>query len=743
MKKQKARIGVVVSSLHEACQSLMWNGIFRAAKAKDVEIISYVATSQDRVDSLDLHIQIVADFVSRSRLDGLILFTGTLAEFLDANRLEDFYRRFLDLPVVSVSYDIPNVPSIIPDNTTGVVDMVDHFVGVHGYKRIVFVKGPSGHSEAEERFEAYKQGLIKNGISFDPRLVCEGTFTARSGVSAVRYLFASAIHFDAVICVNDEAALGVISELKKRHKHIPIDVAVAGFDDITDAAFVLPALTTVRQPLFQMGASALETVMAQVEGRYPQMVRVMPAHPVFRRSCGCFPSTIRSSSPPSEPYAMPVDRDMVLHRILRKAGNTLGKELRDSDDESREVVQGIEQILVSFEENLNDADAQHHFLNSLDKYLFMVEGSNGNVDSLQIILLELSSYLSTFDEKIEILTNGNSMLQQAQILLREYKLREAQTRNMEEATFGLKIRETSQKIITTFDLNRLKFTILEDFPEINITLFVFALYESPIRLTKEKWRFPESSRLVVGFNRRTGVQLDDGETETFPTSNLIPEKLRSKENAAYIFMPLFFKNEQFGYVIFDYADGQPHFMYEELRLHIGSSLKSSMLMHDLKIQSMVDELTGLYNRRGFVELSRKMIDSARRAGGKLLVFYADLDGLKRINDVYGHDEGDAAISGAAGVLTDTFRNRDVIARIGGDEFTVVLHVSDMLEPESQILLRLREKLDEFNAFSGRPFTLSMSVGTSYFEPSGTRSLEEILKEADNRMMAKKRKRYNM
>ncbi|MBN2719012.1 MAG: diguanylate cyclase, partial [Deltaproteobacteria bacterium] len=97
---------------------------------------------------------------------------------------------------------------------------------------------------------------------------------------------------------------------------------------------------------------------------------------------------------------------------------------------------------------------------------------------------------------------------------------------------------------------------------------------------------------------------------------------------------------------------------------------------------------------------------------------------------------------AASVLTDTFRNRDVIARIGGDEFTVILHVGEMLEPESRILLRLREKLDEFNSFSGRPFTLSMSVGSSYFEPSGTRSLDDILKEADNRMMAKKRKRYN-
>ncbi|MBN2343250.1 MAG: GGDEF domain-containing protein [Deltaproteobacteria bacterium] len=742
MEISKTKIGVVVSSLHEACQSLMWKGIFRVAKAKDVEIITFVATSQDRVDSLDLHIQIVKDFVQRSNIDGLIMFTGTIAEFLDAQRLEDFYKSFLHLPVVSVSYDIPNVPSIMPDNTTGVIDMVDHFVNYHNYKRIVFVKGPAGHTEAEERFEAYKQGLIKNGIAYDPRLVCEGTFTAKSGVSAVRYLFASAIHFDAVICVNDEAALGVISELKKRHKHIPIDVAVAGFDDITDAAFVLPSLTTVRQPLFQMGTSALETVLLQIERKYPQMLRIMPAHPVYRRSCGCFPSTIRKSTPPSEPYSLPVSEETVMERMLQKVGNILGEAL-DADDRKNPLVENIQKIFETFDENIKKLDERHSFLNSLDTYLFKVEGRSGNVDSLQILLLELSSYLSTFNMDMNRLANGNNLLQQAQVLLREYKLRAAQTRNMEEAAFGLKIRETSQKIITTFDPNRLKFTILEDFPEINIHLFVFALYETPFRITKEKWKFPEHSKLIVGFNKQTGAKGDESDKLVFPTKDLIPDKLQSDEPGAYIFMPLFFKNEQFGFVVFDYIDEQPFFMYEELRLHIGSSLKSSMMMHDLKIQSMVDELTGLYNRRGFVELSKKMIDSARRAGGKLLVFYADLDGLKRINDVYGHDEGDAAISGAASVLTDTFRNKDIIARIGGDEFTVILHVGDTLEPESKILLRLREKLDDFNSFSGRPFTLSMSVGSGYFEPSGTKSLDDILKEADNRMLAKKRKRYNM
>jgi diguanylate cyclase (GGDEF)-like protein len=79
--------------------------------------------------------------------------------------------------------------------------------------------------------------------------------------------------------------------------------------------------------------------------------------------------------------------------------------------------------------------------------------------------------------------------------------------------------------------------------------------------------------------------------------------------------------------------------------------------------------------------------------------------------------------------------------MGGDEFTVIIHVGDNMEPESRILLRLHEKIEDFNRTSKKPFQLSISIGSSYFDPEKEKSLTEILKEADNRMMAKKRKYY--
>ncbi len=741
MTEVPTRIGVIVSSLHEPCQSLLWKGVYRAARARGVEVVTFVATSQDRVDSLDMHFQVVRDFALNSHLDGLILFAGAIAEFVEEDFLQKLCAELLALPMVSLSYEVPGAACILPDNASGVAEMVDHFINHHGYRNIAFVKGPPGHGEAEARFDSYRKALDSHHIEYNPALVLEGNFSARSGVNAVRSLYSSRTPFDAVMCVDDETAIGAISELKKRGVHIPTDVAVAGFDDIADASIVLPSLSTIKQPLFQMGGLALETIVQKLRGETVPAVEVLPTTAVYRRSCGCFPSTIRESTPPSDPLSAFMNRDELLVRIRRRVGNVLGLNLF-SPTADELILRSLRAVVESFEKNIEQMDARNPFLNALDMYLFRVDGLAGDIESMQALLIELSMYVNALDLDHQHSANGNNLLQQAQVLLREHKLRATQTRNMEEAAFQLKIRETSQKIITTFDQSRLRYTISEEFPHIHINRFVFALYDQASVMTTDRWRFPSKSRVVVGFDHARGIAVPEEHSE-FDSADLFPAIMRPADGTPLypIFMPLFFKDEQFGYVLFDYTDDQPFFMYEELRLHIGSSLKSSLLMQELKIQSMVDELTGLYNRRGFVTLSQKMIESAQQAGGRLLVFYADLDGLKQINDHFGHDEGDAALTGAAQVLTDTFRRKDVIARMGGDEFTVIIHIGDNAEPESRILLRMRDKIDDFNRYGGRPFSLSMSVGSSYFEPDSGKSLDDILKEADNRMMAKKRRHY--
>ncbi len=158
----------------------------------------------------------------------------------------------------------------------------------------------------------------------------------------------------------------------------------------------------------------------------------------------------------------------------------------------------------------------------------------------------------------------------------------------------------------------------------------------------------------------------------------------------------------------------------------------------LQSLAITDPLTGLYNRRGFNTLADQLLKQARRSGQPFLLFLADLDGLKIINDTYGHLEGDQSINAAAAILKDTFRASDVIARIGGDEFAVAV-LEDLAEAGEQSLLeRLQQKLDEFNAQAHKKYTLALSAGTSELKSDDHLSIDALLAQADAKLYEQKR-----
>lgn len=159
----------------------------------------------------------------------------------------------------------------------------------------------------------------------------------------------------------------------------------------------------------------------------------------------------------------------------------------------------------------------------------------------------------------------------------------------------------------------------------------------------------------------------------------------------------------------------------------------------IKTLSLVDELTGLYNRRGFLAFSEQHLISLQRANKSLMVVYADLDGLKQINDSFGHKEGDRALMKTAEILRETFRTSDVLGRLGGDEFTVFAAV----EPEGgveTVMARLNDKFQSYNAQNASPYRLSISVGLAFMHPDQIQTVEDLMAQADESMYQNKRKR---
>jgi diguanylate cyclase (GGDEF)-like protein/PAS domain S-box-containing protein len=155
--------------------------------------------------------------------------------------------------------------------------------------------------------------------------------------------------------------------------------------------------------------------------------------------------------------------------------------------------------------------------------------------------------------------------------------------------------------------------------------------------------------------------------------------------------------------------------------------------------SYLDELTGLYNRRGFLHFARAQFDAAALARRPMLLIFVDLDELKEINDRLGHAAGDQALVDTGTVLKSTFRERDIVARLGGDEFVVLVTDSSAVR-EADLLARLAGRLDALNARGGREFQLAFSIGVAPFDPGSPDPLEELLSEADSRMYLDKRRR---
>lgn len=162
---------------------------------------------------------------------------------------------------------------------------------------------------------------------------------------------------------------------------------------------------------------------------------------------------------------------------------------------------------------------------------------------------------------------------------------------------------------------------------------------------------------------------------------------------------------------------------------------------ELYSQALSDELTGLHNRRGFIALAGQALKLAERSGTCLELVFADVDELKEINDHHGHPAGDQVLVDFAAVMKKTFRESDILARIGGDEFVAL--AMDCPGPDDQTLAtRLRAGLEGFNAESGRPYRLSASLGVIRYDPQKPSSIDELLKEADQIMYIQKRNRRN-
>jgi len=167
------------------------------------------------------------------------------------------------------------------------------------------------------------------------------------------------------------------------------------------------------------------------------------------------------------------------------------------------------------------------------------------------------------------------------------------------------------------------------------------------------------------------------------------------------------------------------------------AVKQALLDRELRYLALTDDLTCLFNRRGFFAAATQQLKMAQRNGQSLLLLFCDVDNLKKINDTYGHHEGDLALIRVADVLEQSFRGSDILSRLGGDEF-VALASETSNQTQEVLLRRLEKNLKKASATESR-YPLTLSVGVARFDPKCAVTLGELMVQADKAMYEKKRR----
>lgn len=235
----------------------------------------------------------------------------------------------------------------------------------------------------------------------------------------------------------------------------------------------------------------------------------------------------------------------------------------------------------------------------------------------------------------------------------------------------------------------------------------------------------------------------------FATTDILPNLMGVLEDVdGIIFFPLHVHDQTIGYAALSYDERPLNINYcYQFFMNVSTALESikshgrqQTIIQNLENKYVHDPLTGLFNRRGFYQRTTEVYSKCMQEQMPIMIVSVDLNGLKPINDTYGHADGDIAISTVAKALMTASRHDDVCARFGGDEFVVAGALSSESEAQEYID-DVQKYLDDFNANSGKPYQVSASFGLIAAVPNDSITLDEFISQADEKMYAEKAKHH--
>ncbi len=761
--KPRLKIGFLTDNIISIgkYQTLIWEGASEAARKNDIDFIAICGGTLEHspVNIYEKRRNSVYNLIKTDYFDGLIIIT-CVGSFISIDEFKSFHLHFSPIPTISIGRPMEDITSVVEENYSGMKQLVNHFINYHHKKRIAFIRGPLGLPEMKDRFSAYLDALKENNIEFDPEMVIIGDLMPESGKRAVEYLLdEKKMEIDAIIGVNDNMALGAMAELKKREISIPDKIAVGGYDDIEETAVSSPSLTTIKSPIKQLGYASVEILIKSLRGEIIPIKKTLNSELIVRESCGCSQTKfihkhLKNNLNFSGLSGIKQHKNEIITSIIDQFNTSLDKQY---------IENRLNMLFDAFIKDIEERNPAKSFCPSLSLILNETVESDNNILFWHGVVSSFRTKTHEFLEEKDDIESATVLWDSAFLLIAHFAYRIPKLKMIQQEKQSETLRIVSGTIITLYDMQKLADIVMQELPRLNIKTFFMFIYKEAVAGKRCKELLSKKFYLTAAYHN--GVKLDlinmqkEFYQKTFFEDFSKINKIFNKGKLDFLIEPLVFREENFGFAVYE-SEPKNNVIFETLTSQISSVIMSSILYHErleveeklkstllvledtnkkLENLSIIDELTGLYNRRGFFTFAEQQKNLALRAGRNFLIFFADMDGLKKINDKYGHSEGDRALRSAVKILQTTFRKSDIISRIGGDEF-VIITPDTPIENLDKIKNKINLNIKKFNENEPLPYLLDMSFGISEFNGRESTDIETLLALADKDLYNNKEKK---
>ena len=767
LEKNRLNIGFLTCHLDNDYAFEICKGVEYAAEEADVNLTIFPgmylnASYNDPINAkYDYQYNSIFYYANKKSLDALIVSIGSIGSFLSVDDKKAFLDSF-DVPVLTIEAEIPGYPFLYTEGVSGMRAVMEHIICDHKKTKIGFVSGRLENADALERFNIYKKALAKHSIPYEEKLVAYGNFSEYTE-ELVDELLDKNPDIEAIVFANDTMAIGGYKSIKKHGLTIGKDIIVTGYDNAPTSLALTPQLTTVDNNIMDLGYYAVYQAIELVKTGDTSK-SLLHSKLIKRLSCGCNPAkdkkiideinskldTYNSEKLTncfkdifmSHYYDSFYSKQLfeILDPYFRLFTDFIFEDKKLSNDELRKITENVlnNNIIVYYFSHSKITYLIDLLLNFLMNLDLPAEKHEGLEEMFNTILSYLAFYIS--DEYITEVKQSKESVWQS-------------------------MRMTRDALLTATDDERCYKLIADNLHQFSgfQSAYLYMYDDAPLLLNDGMWSVPKYI-LLQAFCKDGKSKVLAAENRILPSYMIFNHKYTPNERRhTMVITPIFTNEVQHGLLLCETNLSNFNKIYTT-SLQLGTSLKFITLMRqELAIQerleqtmneirdkndqlnalSITDELTGLYNRRGYFETVGHLLNNKTTIGNKGLVGYIDMDNLKQVNDRFGHKDGDFALTSIANTLRKSFPKGTIIARIGGDEFAIFVPDMNGITMKN-IIDSLTYYQDRVNEVGRKPYYIEFSYGFKNLVCSENLDLEAEMLVADEELYKdKKNKRKDV